>query len=198
MGVSGEQVNPASGSTKALKVTNKHFAQCRLSGSFGAADDFWVRAFMYWSPDLDISNRETLDLDLTPGAWTSDDSHAVRFGYRSKSPCEEYAGPQVTIIGLSGGEATGCAAREMPTGRWYCFEAHVDQSSAIDVVTYIDGEVMTYQSTGMPVTTSVTTSGAAAEKVDHVRLGLFSTGEAQGNVFIDDLAVATARLGCGQ
>lgn len=197
MGVSTEQVNPASGSTKALKIINKHFAECRLSGSFGASDDFWVRAYMYWGTELDLTNRETLAMDLTPGAWVADDSHAVRFGYRSKSPCEEYAGPQVTIIGLSGGESTGCGSRAMPQGEWFCFEAHVNQASAIEVNTYINGEAISYQSTGKPLVSSLITDTPATEKVDHVRLGLFSTSEAQGSVYVDDLAVTTTRVGCG-
>lgn len=196
MGVSTEQVNPASGSTRALKITNKHFAQCRLSGKFDAVDEFWVRAFAYWGAELDISNRETLDIDLTPGFRTADDP-AVRFGYRSKAPCEEYAGPQVTIIGLVGGEYTGCGSRPMPQGQWFCFEAHVNQATVLDVRTYVDGEAMSYQSTGKPLTESVSTESAIAEKLDHIRLGIFSTGEAQGTIYLDDVAVATSRLGCG-
>jgi hypothetical protein len=196
MGVSTEQVNPVSGSTRALKITNKHYAQCRLSGAFDPVDDFWVRAFAYWGPELDISNRETIAIDLTPGYRTADDP-AVRFGYRSKAPCEDYAGPQVTIIGVTGGEFTGCGARPMPQGQWFCFEAHVNQASVLDVRTYIDGEAITYQSVGKPLTESVATDSPITEKLDHIRLGIFSTGEAQGNIYLDDVAVATTRLGCG-
>lgn len=196
MGVSSEQVNPESGSTRALKVTNKHFAQCRLSGQFEPVNEFWVRAFAYWGTELAIDNRETLDIDLTPGFRTADDP-AVRFGYRSKAPCEEYAGPQVTIIGLAGGEVTGCGSRTMPQGQWFCFEAHVNQTSVLDVRTYIDGVAMQYQSIGKPLTESIATEGAITEKLDHIRLGIFSTGEAQGTIFLDDVAVSTTRLGCG-
>jgi len=186
----------ANGGTKSLKVTNKHFAQCRLSGQFDPVDDFWVRAYSYWEPGLDISNRETLDIDLTPGFRTADDP-AVRFGYRSKSPCEMYAGPQITIIGLAGGEATGCGSRAMPQGEWFCFEAHVQQASNLIVSTYINGEAISYQSTGKPVSATIQTDSPITEKVDHLRLGIFSTGEAQGSIYLDDVAVATTRLGCG-
>lgn len=192
MGVTSSLAN---GGSKSLKVTNKHFAQCRLSGQFGASDDFWVRAYSYWEAALDISNRETLDIDLTPGFRTADDP-AVRFGYRSKAPCEQYAGPQVTIIGLTGGEATGCGSREMPKGRWFCFEAHVQQASTLVVSTYIDGEAISYQSTGKPLTDSVSTESPITQKLDHIRLGIFSTGEAQGSIYLDDVAVATTRIGC--
>lgn len=193
MGVTGELAN---GGSKSLKVTNKHFAQCRLSGQFAMVDDFWVRAYSYWEAALDITNRETLDIDLTPGFRTADDP-AVRFGYRSKAPCEEYAGPQITIIGLAGGESTGCGSREMPKGEWFCFEAHVTQTSNLVVSTYINGEAISYQSTGKPMTDSISTEGAITEKVDHIRLGIFSTGEAQGSIYLDDVAVSATRLGCG-
>jgi hypothetical protein len=192
MGVTGELFH---GGSKSLKVTNKHFAQCRLSGQFSMVDDFWVRAYSYWETGLDITNRETLDIDLTPGYRTADDP-AVRFGYRSKAPCEEYAGPQVTVIGLAGGEVTGCGSREMPKGEWFCFEAHVTQSSNLVVATFIDGEAVSYQSTGKPMTDTISTEGAITEKIDHIRLGIFSTGEAQGSVFIDDVAVSATRIGC--
>jgi hypothetical protein len=192
MGVSTER---AFGGSKALKVTNKHFAECRLSGQFTPADEFWVRAYMYWEPEVDLTDRETLVMDMTPGHRTTDDP-AVRFGYRSKAPCTEYAGPQVTIIGLAGGESTGCASRPLPQGEWYCFEAHIQQSDLLVVRTYINDEAMTYQSIGKEQTDSVSSMGAVTEKIDHVRLGLFSTGEAQGNVFVDDVAVASSRLGC--
>lgn len=185
----------ANGGSKSLKVTNKHFAQCRLSGEFPATDEFWVRAYSYWEPGLDISNRETLDIDLTPGHRTSDDP-AVRFGYRSKAPCEEYAGPQITIIGMGGGEVTGCASRAMPKGEWFCFEAHVQQASTLVVSTYIDGEALSYQSTGKPMTESIATEAPISQKIDHIRLGIFSTGEAQGSIYLDDIAVSTTRIGC--
>jgi hypothetical protein len=193
MGVTGMLFH---GGAKSLKVTNKHFAQCRLSGGFQAVDEFWVRAYSYWETGLDITNRETLDIDLTPGFRTADDP-AVRFGYRSKAPCEMYAGPQITIIGLAGGEATGCGSRAMPKGEWFCFEAHVQQTSNLVVATFINGEALTYQSTGKPATPTISTETAITQKVDHIRLGIFSTGEAQGSVYIDDVAVATTRLGCG-
>jgi hypothetical protein len=166
-----------------------------LSGAFEAVDEFWVRAYRYWETGLDITTRETLDIDLTPGFRTADDP-AVRFGYRSKSPCEEYAGPQITIIGLAGGEATGCGSRAMPKGEWFCFEAHVQQTSNLVVATFLNGEALTYQSTGKAATPTISTESAITQKVDHIRLGIFSTGEAQGSVYLDDIAVATTRIGC--
>lgn len=192
MGVTSDQKN---GGSQSLKITNKHFAQCRLSGAFDAADDFWVRTYEYWDAGLDLSNRETLAVDLTPGYRSADDP-AVRFGNRSKAPCEEYAGPQVTIIGLAGGESTGCGSRTLPQGEWYCFEAHVQQAGNLTIQTYINGEAISYQSTGKPETDSIGTESPLSEKLDNIRLGIFSTGEATGNVYIDDVAVSTTRIGC--
>jgi hypothetical protein len=192
MGVTGTLAN---GGTKSLKVTNKHFAQCRLSGAFQAVDEFWVRAYSSGEPGLDTSDRETLPIDPPPGFRTADDP-AVRFGYRSKSPCEQYAGPQITIIGLAGGEATGCGSRAMPKGEWFCFEAHVQQSSNLVVATFVNGEALMYQSTGKPATPTIATESVISQKIDHIRLGIFSTGEAQGSIYLDDVAVATTRVGC--
>lgn len=192
MGVTSQLAN---GGSKSLEITNKHFPQCRLSAAFDQVDEFWVRSYMYWEPELDTSNRETLAMDLTPGHRTADDP-ALRFGYRSKDPCIEYAGPQITIIGIGGGESTGCASRELPRGQWYCFEAHVQQTGVLSVRTYINGEALTYQSEGKPLVERVETESSITEKIDHVRLGLFSTGEAQGKVYVDDVVVSTNRVGC--
>lgn len=192
MEVSAERAHTGS---KSLKITNKRYASCRLSGQFDAAPDFWIRSYMFWDPDMDTTDRETIAMDLTPGHVSYDDP-AVRFGYRSKQPCTQLAGPQVTIIGIGGGEVSGCGARALPRGQWYCFEAHVTQESNIDVRTYINSEALTYQSVGKPQTESITSLGAPSQPLDHIRLGLFSTGEANGYVFVDDVVVATERIGC--
>ena len=84
----------------------------------------------------------------------------------------------------------------MPQGEWFCFEAHVQQMSNLIVSTYINGEAISYQSTGKPVSATIQTESAITEKVNHIRLGIFSTGEAQGSIYLDDVAVATTRLGC--
>jgi hypothetical protein len=102
----------------------------------------------------------------------------------------------VTIIGLVGGEYTGCGSRTLPQGEWYCFEAHVQQATNLTIQTYINGEAISYQSTGKPETDSIGTEAALTEKLDNIRLGIFSTGEATGNVYIDDVAVSTTRIGC--
>jgi hypothetical protein len=192
MGVSTEQKKSGS---QSLKITNKHFAQCRLSGTFEPPNDFWIRTYEYWAADLDLSNRETLAVDMTPGYRTADDP-ALRFGNRSKAPCEDFAGPQITIIGLTGGEATGCGSRVLPQGEWYCFEAHIQQTDRLIVNTYINGDAISYQSVGKEETESISTDTAITDKIDTLRLGIFSTGEATGDVYIDDVAVSTTRIGC--
>ncbi len=189
--------NPRGTSTKAFKLTNKGFAQCRLVGSIGEPEDFWVKAHIYWDNAFEFDNRETLAIDLatTESAEGQSDDPAVRFGFRTKDPCIESPGPQVTMIRISEGEVTGCADAEIPQGRWYCFEAHVQQSGGnIAVKTYIDGESFTYNSKGKPSVETV--EGTATAPVNHIRLGIFSTGEAQGDAYVDDVAVATSRIGC--
>jgi hypothetical protein len=192
MGVSDEL---AYGGSQSLKITNKHDPNCRFSGAFDAPDEFWVRAFLYWETAIELDNRETLAIDLTPGYRTADDP-AVRFGYRSKAPCEDFAGPQVTIIGIGGGEATGCGSRPLPQGEWYCFEAHVQQADVLEVSTFINEEAISYQSIGKEQTASIQTESPIGEKIDHIRLGIFSTSTAEGSVYVDDVAVSASRLGC--
>jgi hypothetical protein len=195
MGVTGELSHLGN---QALKVTNHSWAQCRLAGNFGTVDDFWVRAFIYWEESVDFADKEILALDLLPQSGLGKDDPAIRFGSRSKDPCIATPGPQITIIGLSGGEQTGCSSSEPPKGQWHCFEAHVTQSSAVSVKTYINDVGLSYQSSGKPVTETIDTPSAPAEKINHIRLGFFthnSTG--MGNVYLDDVAVSTTRLGCG-
>ena len=195
MGVS--EANPHLGS-KSLKVTNTSYAQCRISASFGEADDFWVRAFVHWDSASDFSSREILELDLHGAAGSNCDSTAIRFGNRSKAPCEATPGPQITLMDIAGGEQTGCStSTQIPKGEWYCFEAHVSQASTVSVKTYINGDEFSYASTGKPETTTIDTPSAPSQKMTFLRLGLFSTTSTMGEVFIDDVAVATTRLGCG-
>ncbi len=132
------------------------------------------------------------------GTGLNKDDPAVRFGSRSKDPCKGSPGPQITIIGMGGGEQSGCSANEPAKGQWHCFEALVRQPNKVSVQTYIDGRALTYQSSGKPVSMSIETTDAISQKVNHLRLGFFthnSTGA--GNVFIDDVVVARERVGCG-
>ncbi len=198
MGVSEDR--PRGASTRALKITNHSYAQCRTSRSFSTLDEFWVTAHIYWEPDVSFDDKEILAIDLHPDSGAGKDDPAVRFGNRSKDPCIANPGPQITMIGLGGGEATGCNdAIPIPKGQWYCFEAHVVQPDYATVKTYINGSELMYQSTGKPLESSVVSHAPLTEKVNNVRLGMFthnSTG--MGDVYVDDLSVSTTRLGCGQ
>lgn len=195
MGVS--ETNPHLG-TKSLRVTNNSYASCRISASFGDADDFWVRAFVYWDASVDFSNREVLELDLHGTLGANMDSPAIRFGHRSKAPCEATPGPQITLMDIAGGEQTGCStSTQIPKGEWYCFEAHVSQASLVSVKTYIDGSEFSYTSIGKPETDTVDTPNEPSQKMTFLRLGMFSTTLTTGDLFLDDVAVSTTRLGCG-
>lgn len=197
MEVSSEQVR--AGSSKALKVTNHSYASCRLAAAFPESDDFWVRAFIYWESSVDFTNKEILAIDLHPPSGLGKDDPALRFGDRSKDPCIGAPGPQVTMIGLGNGEVTGCDdATPTPKGAWHCFEAHVRQSGNLLVNTYVNGTAIQYQSTGKPLVDTVDLAGPPVAKLNHVRLGFFThNSSGQGNVYIDDVGISTARLGCG-
>jgi hypothetical protein len=193
--VSDEQVYSGS---QALKIKNASWAQCRLPANFGSADEFWLRANLYWSSNLDLTNKEAIALDLAPASGITSDDPAVRFGSRTKEPCTMHGGAQVTVIGLGSGESTGCDGNHpIPQDTWYCFEAHITQSGTTLVAeTFMNGEALSYQSSGMTATSNVTSEGITA-KVDHVRLGMFSTdSNLQGEVYIDDIAVSSTRVGC--
>jgi hypothetical protein len=196
MGVSGE--NPRGASSKVLKVTNHSYASCRLASSFPASDDFWVRAFIYWDESVSFSDKEILAIDLHPPDGAGKDDPALRFGDRSKDPCVGTPGPQVTMIGLGGGEVTGCDGDvQTPKGEWYCFEAHVQQSGNLLVNTFVNGTSTKFQSVGKPDVDTLDLGQAPSSKLNHVRLGFFThNSSGQGNLYIDDVAVSTSRIGC--
>lgn len=62
LGVSAD--NAYSGN-QSLKITNASWAQCRIAANFGDADDFWVRANLYWDTDVDFTNKGVLALCST-------------------------------------------------------------------------------------------------------------------------------------
>jgi hypothetical protein len=184
--------------TQSLKITNASWAQCRIAASFEETEDFWVRANLYWDTSVDFTNKEVLAIDLAPSTNLTADDPAIRFGSRTKEPCTQNGGAQVTIIGLGNGESTGCDGNHpLPQATWYCFEAHVTQSGgAVSVKTYINGQGLTYSSSGKEPTETVDTIGVTAP-VNHVRLGMFSTtSNLTGTVFVDDIAVAATKVGC--
>lgn len=184
--------------TQSLKITNASWAQCRIAANFGDADEFWVRANLFWEDSVDFSNKEVLAIDLAPAGNLTADDPAIRFGSRTKEPCTQNGGAQITIIGLGNGESTGCDGdHPLPQASWYCFEAHVTQAGGtVSVKTYIEGEGLTYSSTGKEPTDTIDATGVTAT-VNHLRLGMFSTtSNLTGVVFVDDIAVAEARIGC--
>lgn len=192
--ISADEVH---GGTQALKLTNHHFPQCRLSANFGQASEYWVRAHIFYGAELDFGGKELLALDLLPAGGVGQDSMAVRFGSRTKEPCTEVGGPQITIIGIGGGEATGCADYAMPQGEWICFVAHVDQTSGLSVDTSINGQDHTFKSVGMEDRDRIAAFGDPGASVDHLRVGLFAhNSQATGSAYIDDLDVATQPLSC--
>lgn len=184
---------------KSLRIQNHHFAQCRHTATFGTPEEFWLRAYIFYGSEFDFANKELLTIDLVPESGVGKDDPAVRFGIRTKEPCTANGGPQVTIIGLAGGEATGCEKQTPIQNAWHCFEAHVTQRAgeAISVETFINGTQNRFSSVGKPETDAIATAGAVSEKVSRVRLGLFAhNSQATGVAFVDDLMVATERVGC--
>ncbi|MCH2108411.1 MAG: hypothetical protein MK135_03720 [Polyangiaceae bacterium] len=188
---------PRGSSTKAWRSTNATDAQCRLTAQLAEADEYWLRSYIYWDASVDFSSRETLAMEMIPAESIGSDSPSLRFGNRSKAPCTESAGAQITMIDLGGGEVTGCdGSQPLPQGKWYCFEAHVQQSANLIVETFVDGVDLSYSSTGKPAVDALDL-GQAGKKVDHLRIGIFSTSQdTAGDVFIDDIRVASERIGC--
>jgi hypothetical protein len=188
--------------TKSFKATNKtNYVECRSSASFGDADDFWLRAFIWWDADVDFTEKELLAIDLHGESGIGVDGATVRFGSRTKQPCTESPGPQITLMAIAGGEQTGCTDTiQEPKGDWYCFEAHVSQPNGVSVKTYINGTGFQYESSGKAPTETIDTPPdlTAVEKMKYVRIGIFSNTSATGNVYIDDLAISTTRLNCGK
>lgn len=165
---------------------------------FGCSGGEWRHCGHVDIESVDFSNKEVLAIDLAPATNLAADDPAIRFGSRTKEPCTQNGGGQITIIGLGNGEATGCdGAHPLPQATWYCFEAHVTQTGGtVSAKTYIEGEGLTYSSSGKEPTETIDSTGVTA-KVNHVRLGMFSTtSNLTGVVFVDDIAVSGARIGC--
>lgn len=197
MGVATDQ--PRGTSQKALKATDHQLSECRISHEFPDTDDFWVRAYIRWDETVVFEGKEILAVDLHPSLPQPKDDPALRFGNRAKDPCVGTPGPQITMIGLgSGGEVTGCNdSPPTPRGQWFCFEAHIQQSEHLLVDTFIDGTALSYQSIGKPEVDTLDLGGPVTESIDHLRLGMFShDSSGKGDVWIDDVAIATTRIGC--
>lgn len=190
---------PRGASKKALKVTDHQLSECRISRAFPSTNDFWIRAYIRWDEAVSFEGKEILALDMHPSLPQPKDDPALRFGNRAKEPCVGAPGPQITMIGLgAGGEVTGCNdVTPTPRGEWFCFEAHVQQSEHLLVETYINETALTYQSIGKPLVETVDLGGPVTDPIDHLRLGMFShDSSGRGDVWIDDVAVATERVGC--
>ncbi len=190
---------PRGASTQTLKISKAIYAPCRLAKSIAAPDDFWVRAYMYWDSNVDLTDKEVLAMELIPqkAIDAKSDDPSVRFGHRSKQPCTESPGPQVTLIGF-GEEHTGCDGdTPIPRDSWYCFEAHIQQGTSLKVETYVDGKKLVYKSNGKADVEAIEAPGVT-EKITHLRLGMFSTSsQLPGDIYVDDVAVASSRVGCG-
>lgn len=194
-GVATDQ--PRGASTKAMKFTNKHQADCRMTANFGSSNDFWIRAYVYWDEAVSFDNVETIPVDLTPAGSQASDDPAIRFGSRTKEPCTgANGGAQITMIGW-GSEYTGCdGSKPEIQGDWYCLEAHVRQAGGnAQVNSYVNGVAVTYAQNSVPAADTATKTGLVPP-VDQIRIGPFSTGSMTGNLWVDDVAVATSRIGC--
>ena len=185
-------------SQRALNARDHAYASCRLTTEVPESDEFWIRSHIYWDENIDFSNKESLSIEMMPAEGVAKDDPSLRFGVRSKEPCTASAGPQITMIGLGGGEVTGCDGDvAMPKGQWVCFEAHVQQGANLVVESFIDGQALSYESVGKDAVEALDLGNIVSAKINHLRLGYFThNSSGKGDVWIDEFAMATSRLGC--
>jgi hypothetical protein len=164
-----------------------------LHADLGTPTDFWVRAQVRWAAGAanQFTAHEVTAFELTPTMSTDDPG--IRFGFRGDSSCQP-TGVEVNITG--GEEKTGCTGFQLQADTWYCFELHVvrDTSNMTTADLFINGADQSYNVHGTDTNTVVNPNPAVWR---YLRLGTRSYSNAYpSNVYVDDIAVGTQRIGC--
>jgi hypothetical protein len=124
------------------------------------------------------------------------DDPELRIGVRDGGDaCAGKPGIDVTVGGLPIGEKTSCSAVSMEQDQWYCLEAHVERDlpNHLRFSVWLDGAEIVTETTYEPVNADWDTG------VLYFKFGRSSYGgNSEFPVWHDDVALGTARLGCGQ
>jgi hypothetical protein len=170
------------------------YGDCMLHADLGTVTDFWVRAQIRWAAGAadQFSAHEVSAFELTPTMSTDDPG--IRVGFRGDNSCDP-TGVEVNITG--GEEKTGCTGFKLQADVWYCFELHVvrNASNSTTADLFIDGTDQSFRVHGTDGTTVVNPNPTGVWR--YLRMGARSYSNAYpSNVHVDDIGVATQRIGC--
>jgi hypothetical protein len=126
---------------------------------------------------------------------TASDDPGIRVGIRADNSCNSWPGAELNITG--GGERTGCTAFQFATDAWYCIEVQIKNAAAsVEGDLYIDGAKQPFHIHQDAAETVVNQDWTGARLL---RLGSRSySSSVDSPVYVDNLSVATKRVGCGK
>lgn len=169
--------------------------ECSLKADLGEQTEFWVRARVRFVGTAPTTDHEVSFFEL--GANADKDDPEGRIGYRADGCNAEsganFPGLEFNMTVGPGGEFTGCTGVQLEADRWYCIEAHLDQSGPTTVGRlFLDNVEQAFTNHGKPVPTVI-----ANDKLRYLKVGKQSYGgSTAGALLLDDVAVSTTRLGC--
>jgi hypothetical protein len=181
----------AKSGTHSLLSSKIGYDDCTLRADIGELSDFYVRSYVRFGTGADFTSHEVTVFELAPSASTDDPE--IRIGFRGDSSCIP-TGAEVTITGA--GEITGCSGFQYAADTWYCVEAHVVQgASGATVEVWIDGAAQSFDVTQMPQNPVAKPDWSTPAR--YLKLGVRSySGPATWELWNDDVAVGTERIGC--
>jgi hypothetical protein len=180
----------AKSGTKSLLSSKIGYDDCTLRADLGSVTDFYVRSYVRFGTGADFTSHEVTIFELAPSATTDDPE--IRIGFRGDSSCIPTGG-EVTITGA--GEITGCSGFQYAANTWYCVEAHVNQTNGATVEVWIDGVAQSFMVTQMPQNPVAKPDWSTPAR--YLKLGIRSyAGPATWELWNDDVAVGTQRIGC--
>jgi hypothetical protein len=179
--------------TRALTSKKSLNGGCNLLADLGDHAELWVTADVMFSAGVPVGTvHELTPFEVTK---TATDDPGIRPGIRADSSCNSWPGAELNITG--GGERTGCTAFQFTTERWYCLEVQIkNQAAAVEGDLHIDGMKQPFHIHQDEAMTVVNMDWTGARML---RLGSRSySSQVDSPIYVDNLSVSTARVGCAQ
>lgn len=177
--------------SKALTSKKSLNGGCNLLADLGEHAELWVTADVKFSMGVPVATvHELTPFEITK---TATDDPGIRPGIRADNSCNSWPGAELNITG--GGERTGCTAFKFSTDQWYCLEVQIKNlPAAVEGDLYIDGAKQPFHIHQDEVQTVVNMDWTGARML---RLGSRSySSSVDSPIYVDNLSVATKRVGC--
>jgi hypothetical protein len=144
-----------------------------------AAAGYWARAWLYVeTPASDAGH----DVYIEGSTGTNLANNGAR-------PLNTQAGKMsINIDPVGNGEASANTTTAIPRGAWTCFEWHISATGG-------NGDISLYVAGAMTAVATLTAKPIQALTEQRIGYERYAGGAA-GNLWIDDYAIGTARLGC--